>query len=266
VVAARQGPRFSKWAGGGRAWSRGSAVAALLRHSSAVVVAIVAAYADGHRYHRGGGGFIPGAVAGAVIGGAHRFAGLLWRGRVIITAMLPLRPYYDDQYYDDQCDRRGPCPRAAMMRLIASRGSVPMIPNRETYLRQRRPTGTPCPVTASDHLFRLSKDGAFANAPSFVVRIAGAGRCHAGLSGAGGHRLGGHASPDPPVAPPESPRGNPLGRKKKYLPCEQAGRSSVSRGAGGKYFPLGIPEDSLIGWHRRRHKTTPCFFAFFHHI
>jgi hypothetical protein len=51
----------------------------------------------GYRYHRGGGGFIPGAVAGAVIGGALASPGYGYYGGSGYYAPS----YYDDQYYDD---------------------------------------------------------------------------------------------------------------------------------------------------------------------
>jgi BA14K-like protein len=56
-------------------------------------------YADGHR-HRGDGGFIPGAVAGAVIGGAVASQGYYGRPGYYYGD-APAQAYYDDQYYDD---------------------------------------------------------------------------------------------------------------------------------------------------------------------
>jgi hypothetical protein len=51
----------------------------------------------GGGYRRGGGGFIPGAVAGAVIGGAIATQGYGYYGGPGYYAP----GYYDDQYYDD---------------------------------------------------------------------------------------------------------------------------------------------------------------------
>src|SRR6266849_1740844 len=50
----------------------------------------------GYRYRRGGGGFIPGAVAGAVIGGALASSYAYYGGPSYYTP-----GYYDDGYYDD---------------------------------------------------------------------------------------------------------------------------------------------------------------------
>jgi hypothetical protein len=73
-------------------------------------------------YRRGGGGFIPGAVAGAVIGGAIASAPYGYYGGP---------GYYDDQYYDE-----GPvvvAVRSGMMTrsLIACRPIDPTIRSRE---------------------------------------------------------------------------------------------------------------------------------------
>jgi hypothetical protein len=56
-----------------------------------------------HGGYRGGGGFIPGAVAGAVIGGAIATAPYGYYGGPGYYAPGYYAPgYYDDQYYDDQ--------------------------------------------------------------------------------------------------------------------------------------------------------------------
>jgi hypothetical protein len=52
-------------------------------------------YGDHHRRRGGGGGFIPGAVAGAVIGGAIASQGYYGGPGYYAPG------YYDDQYYDD---------------------------------------------------------------------------------------------------------------------------------------------------------------------
>jgi hypothetical protein len=54
------------------------------------------AWQGGHRYRRGGGGFIPGAVAGAVIGGALASSYAYYGGPGYYGA-----DYYDYPYYDD---------------------------------------------------------------------------------------------------------------------------------------------------------------------
>jgi BA14K-like protein len=65
------------------------------------------AYRGGGGYYRGGGGFIPGAVAGAVIGGAiasqypYGYGGYYG---------APGPAYYDDQYYDDGAVAVAPAP------------------------------------------------------------------------------------------------------------------------------------------------------------
>jgi BA14K-like protein len=51
----------------------------------------------GHRYRRGGGGFFPGVVAGAVIGGALASESYAYYGGPGYYAP----GYYDDGYYDD---------------------------------------------------------------------------------------------------------------------------------------------------------------------
>src|SRR5882672_8884827 len=81
-------------------------------------------------------------------------------------------------------------------------------------------------------------------------------RHHAGYRGRR-PSAGGHASPDP-VAPGESPRGNPSAAK-NTCPVN-SGRSSDSW-RWGKYFLLGIPEDSLIVG-TGGDTNDPCFFAF----
>jgi hypothetical protein len=50
----------------------------------------------GYRYRRGGGGFIPGAVAGAVVGGALASSYAYYGGPGYYGS-----DYYDDGYYDD---------------------------------------------------------------------------------------------------------------------------------------------------------------------
>ncbi len=50
----------------------------------------------GHRYRRGGGGYFPGAVAGAVIGGALASSYAYYGGSGYYGS-----DYYDDGYYDD---------------------------------------------------------------------------------------------------------------------------------------------------------------------
>ncbi len=56
-------------------------------------------YGGGYRRNYGGGGFIPGAVAGAVIGGAIASQSYGYYGRPGYYA--PGYGYYDDGYYDD---------------------------------------------------------------------------------------------------------------------------------------------------------------------
>ena len=75
--------------------------------------------------------------------------------------------------------------------------------------------------------------------------------------GAGGYRLADMPAPTP-VAPSESPAGNPSAT---INTCPvNSGRSSVSWRCG-KYFLLGIPEDSLIVA-TGGDTNDPCFFAF----
>ena len=77
------------------------------------------------------------------------------------------------------------------------------------------------------------------------------------LVGAEGHRLADMPAPTL-VAPRESPAGNPSAT---INTCPvNSGRSSVSQ-ACGKYFLLGIPEDSLIVA-TGGDTNDPCFFAF----
>jgi hypothetical protein len=54
----------------------------------------------GHRYRRGGGGYIPGAVAGAVIGGALASSYAYYGGPGYYSSGYD-PGYYDDTYYDD---------------------------------------------------------------------------------------------------------------------------------------------------------------------
>jgi hypothetical protein len=54
----------------------------------------------GHRYRRGGGGYIPGAVAGAVIGGALASSYAYYGGPGYYSSAYD-PGYYDDTYYDD---------------------------------------------------------------------------------------------------------------------------------------------------------------------
>ena len=61
-------------------------------------------YGGGYR-HNGGGGFIPGAVAGAVIGGAIASQSYGYYGGPGYYA-----PGYDDQYYDDGAVAVAPAP------------------------------------------------------------------------------------------------------------------------------------------------------------
>jgi hypothetical protein len=61
----------------------------------------------GYRYRRGGGGgFIPGAVAGAVVGGAIASQSYGYYGAPGYYAP----GYYDDQYYDDSVVAVAPAP------------------------------------------------------------------------------------------------------------------------------------------------------------
>lgn len=60
----------------------------------------------GYRYRRGGGGFIPGAVAGAVVGGAIASQSYGYYGGSGYYAP----GYYDDQYYDDSVVAVAPAP------------------------------------------------------------------------------------------------------------------------------------------------------------
>jgi hypothetical protein len=90
VGAVAPGARFNGGGGGGFRPGGGAPVARFNGGGGGV-------YRGGYGggYHRGGGGFIPGAVAGAVIGGA------------IASQSYGYAPgyyapgYYDDQYYDD---------------------------------------------------------------------------------------------------------------------------------------------------------------------
>jgi hypothetical protein len=75
------GPRFGRGGGGGVAIGRGGGGGN---------------WAGGYRRGGGGGGFLPGAVAGALIGGAIATAPYGYYGG---PAYYP-PGYYDDQYYD----------------------------------------------------------------------------------------------------------------------------------------------------------------------
>ena len=81
------------------------------------------------RLARGGGGFIPGAVAGAVIGGAIASAPYGYYGGPGYYAP----GYYDDQYYDDAPRLRWR-PAATMRWPTACRPTVPTIRRSGTYL------------------------------------------------------------------------------------------------------------------------------------
>jgi len=97
---------------GGGAPGRGSAVAAATAITAIIVVAAASFPARGR----------------CVIGGAIASQGY-YGGPAIIMAMLPLS-LLRRSILDDSATVAA-APRAAMMRLIASRGSVPTIPNRE---------------------------------------------------------------------------------------------------------------------------------------
>src|SRR5882724_8192558 len=85
------GPRFSAGGGGGPSAQMGGG-------------GYRGGYGGGH--HHGGGGFIPGAVAGAVIGGAIASQGYYgdqgyYGGPGYYYGDAPAPAYYDNQYYDD---------------------------------------------------------------------------------------------------------------------------------------------------------------------
>jgi hypothetical protein len=91
-VAVAPAARFGGGGGGGGFRPGGGAPVAQFNGGGA---GYRGGYGGGYRHHGGGGGFIPGAVAGAVIGGA------------IASQSYGYAPgyyapgYYDDQYYDD---------------------------------------------------------------------------------------------------------------------------------------------------------------------
>lgn len=87
--------RFSGGGGGAPAsrFSGGGGGAPVARFSG--VSGYRGGYAGGYRRHGGGGGFIPGAVAGALIGGAIASQGYYGGPGYYAPG------YYDDQYYDD---------------------------------------------------------------------------------------------------------------------------------------------------------------------
>jgi hypothetical protein len=98
--------RFSGGASGPVARFNSGAPAA--RFSGAGTGTTVARYSSGygggwqggHRYRRGGGGYIPGAVAGAVIGGALASSYAYYGGPGYYSSGYD-PGYYDDTYYDD---------------------------------------------------------------------------------------------------------------------------------------------------------------------
>ena len=75
--------------------------------------------------------------------------------------------------------------------------------------------------------------------------------------GAGGHRLADMPA-QTPVAPRESPRSNPSAA---INTCPVNSGRSLDSWRWGKYFLLGIPEDSLIVG-TGGDTNDPCFFAF----
>jgi hypothetical protein len=88
--------RFSGVSGGGAPVARFSGAGggtSVTRYSSGYG----GAWHGGYRYRRGGGGFFPGAVAGAVIGGALASQSYGYYGGPGYYAP----GYYDDTYYDD---------------------------------------------------------------------------------------------------------------------------------------------------------------------
>lgn len=64
-------------------------------------------------YRRGGGGFIPGAVAGAVIGGAIASQSYGYYGGPGYSYAPGYYPGYDEQYYDDSAVVVAPAPEGA---------------------------------------------------------------------------------------------------------------------------------------------------------
>ena len=90
--------RFGGAGATGYRYSGGGGGAPVARYSSGYGGGWHGGYGRGYR--RGGGGFIPGAVAGAVIGGALASESYAYYGGYGGPGYYA-SGYYDDQYYDD---------------------------------------------------------------------------------------------------------------------------------------------------------------------